>query len=247
MFQKMDVLTLAQATAALDDIESRRAQFIAAAAKGMTDLAAAEANLGERVLAGDDDACAGVATLRLKIDGLNAAGAVLEKRREVAQLDYRRAQAADFRRQAAAKQADLAALESKTSKVLVELSRLESVEYDGCILGAQRIGAWISRTTLAAQPWQSTLEVGSDPLNSTPYAIPRSRRLRDEADALERRALEIEAELLRAAEPVPTPAAPGDLTPATHTGTCFCGPCRRARQNVSPNEWAAAVEGGADA
>src|ERR1035437_4913611 len=147
MVEQKDVLTLQAANARLDDIEVRQAQLAAASAKKASDLMDAEARLGEAVLDGDASVGALVADLRIQADGLAAALVVLEKRRAIAQLECKRAQAADLRRQAAAKRADLAALESKTSKVLAELSRLESVEYDGCILGAQRIGAWISRTT----------------------------------------------------------------------------------------------------
>src|ERR1039458_8652142 len=247
MFQnaKTDVLTLAQANAALDDIEVRQAQLVAAAAKGMTDLAAAEANLGERVLAGDDDACAGVATLRLKIDGLNAALSVLEKRRTVAQLDCGRSQAVDFRRQAARLRDELGELEGKTAKVLTVLSKLENVQFDACILASQRSGAWMPRASVNVEPWQSTLECASDPGNHQPFAIPRSRQLRNQAEALDGQARDIEQELLRAAyqAPATTPAAPD--TPAT--GPCFCEACKRARQTVSSNEWAAGVEAGANA
>ena len=249
MFQnaKTDVLSVQTAGAVLGDIETRRAQLSGLLGEVGLKLKRAEDSLGDDWLNGDEGAARTVADLRVTVDGLTAGLGALERRRGVALIDQRRATAVDLRHQAAAKRADLAALESKTSKVLAELSRLESVEYDGCILGAQRIGSWISRTTSEAQYWQTTVEVGSDPLNSRPYAIPRSRRLRDEADALELQARDIEVELARSEQMPTTSPVPPDLTPATHQGACFCGACSRARQDVSPNEWAASVEAGANA
>ena len=250
MFQKIEVLNLAQANAALDAIEVRRAQFAAAGAKCGTDLMDAEARLGEAVLDGDTTVGALVANLRIQADGLTAALVVLERRRMVAQLNCKKAQAVDFRRQAAWKQSELTELEGKTRKLLSALSELEKIEYTPCILTAQRVGAWVSRLTgQPAAEWESILECGSDPLNSQPFATPKSRRLRDEADALERQAADIETEL-RSAEPMPSPAAnpaAGESTPASHTGLCACGVCRRARAAVSATEWAAAVEAGANA
>ena len=244
---KMDVLTLAQANAALDTIEVRRAQFAAASAKNASDLMDAEARLGEAVIDGDNTVGALVASLRIQVDGFAAAFLVLEKRREVAQRDCRRAQAVDFRRQAARLRDELGELEGKTAKVLSELSKLENVQFDACILAAQRIGNWMPRASINVEPWQSTLECASDPGNHQPFAIPRSRQLRNQAEALDGQARDIEQELLRAAyqAPATTPAAPD--TPATHTGPCFCESCKRARQNVSGDVWAAAVASGADA
>src|ERR1035438_594747 len=166
MFQKIEVLNLAQANAALDAIEVRRAQFAAAGAKCGTDLMDAEARLGEAVLDGDNTVGALVANLRIQADGLTAALVVLEKRRMVAQLNCKKAQAADFRRQAAWKQSELTELEAKTRKLLSGLSELEKIEYTPCILGSQRAGAWVSRVTgQPAEEWESILECGSDPLN----------------------------------------------------------------------------------
>jgi hypothetical protein len=242
---KMDVLTLAQANAALDTIEVRRAQFAAASAKNASDLMDAEARLGEAVIDGDNTVGALVASLRIQVDGFAAAFLVLEKRREVAQRDCRRAQAVDFRRQAARLRDELGELEGKTAKILGELSKLENVQFDACILAAQRIGNWMPRASINVEPWQSTLECASDPGNHQPFAIPRSRQLRNQAEALDGQARDIEQELLRAAyqAPATTPAAPD--TPAT--GPCFCEACKRARQTVSSNEWAAGVEAGANA
>ena len=246
MFQKIDVLTLAQATTVLDGIETRLAQFAAAGAKCGTDLMDAEARLGEAVLDGDTTVGALVANLRIQADGLTAALVVLERRRMVAQLNCKKAQAVDFRRQAAWKQSELTELEAKTRKLLSGLSELEKIEYTPCILGSQRAGAWVSRVTgQPAEEWESILECGSDPLNSQPFATPKSRRLRDEADALERQAADIEMEL-RSPEPMPSPAATpaAGESPASHTGPCACGVCRRARAAVPPAEWAAAGEAG---
>ena len=247
MFEQKDVLTLQAANARLDAIEVRRAQFAAASAKNASDLMDAEARLGEAWLAGDTTVGKLVADLRIQADGFAAALVVLEKRRTVAQLDCRRAQAADFRRQAARLREELGGLEGKTSKVLSELSKLEDVEYDGCILAAQRVGNWMPRTSINVEPWQSTLECASDPCNTTPFATPKSRRLRNEADDLERQALEIEAELAAAAYQMPTTSPEVPDPPATHSGPCFCAACRLARASVSPNEWAAACEAGANA
>jgi hypothetical protein len=245
MFEQKDVLTLQAANARLDAIEVRRAQFAAASAKNASDLMDAEARLGEAVIDGDNTVGALVASLRIQVDGFAAAFLVLEKRREVAQRDCRRAQAVDFRRRAARLRDELGELEGKTAKVLTELSKLENVQFDACILAAQRIGNWLPRASTNVEPWQSSLECGSDPCNTTPFATPKSRRLRNEADDLERQARDIEQELLRAAyqAPATTPAAPD--TPAT--GPCFCEACKRARQTVSSNEWAAGVEAGANA
>ena len=248
MFQKIEVLNLAQANAALDAIEVRLAEFAAAGAKCGTDLMDAEARLGEAVLDGDTTVGAHVASLRIQADGLTAALVVLEKRRMVAQLNCKKAQVVDFRRQAAWKQSELTELEGKTRKLLSALSELEKIEFGPCILGSQRSGNWVSRSTgQPAEEWQTFEEAGADPLNNTPYAVPRSRKLRNEAAALERQALDIEAELAAAVEQVSTTSPAMPDTSATHTGLCACGACRRARATVPEAEWAAAIEAGANA
>ena len=80
-------LTLVETGAALDEIERRKAQLSAALAGVGLELERAEAELGERVLAGHEDAMRDVLELRTRADGLNAALAALEKRRAAALLD----------------------------------------------------------------------------------------------------------------------------------------------------------------
>jgi hypothetical protein len=205
-------LTLAAARTALDEIERRRSQFAAELARTGLVLEQAEAGLGEAMLAGDESVLHEIAELRLKADGLNAALAALDVRRVSAERDLRAATAADYRRQAAGKRAEMKELESKTERLLSQLGSLEDVHYDACILAAQRTGSWY-RSAFAPgaggglalpEPYFAPSEVLPEPIaGRAGYAVPKSRRLRDEAAKLDAMAERIEQEIGEA-----TPAEP---------------------------------------
>ena len=205
-------LTLVETGAALDEIERRKAQLSAALAGVGLELERAEAELGERVLAGHEDAMRDVLELRTRADGLNAALAALEKRRAAALLDQKRATALDLRQQAAAKRVALAEIESATKTLLDKLSTLEDVRYTTSILSSQRQGAWFAFQGGLREPdeFLGAWESYADPTNRSPFAIPKSRLLRVETAELEGRAATIEAELgeTRAEQARPEAAAP---------------------------------------
>jgi hypothetical protein len=205
---KIEVLTPAQAGAALEEIASRTALLSGALAEIGTKLQTAEADLGEAVLAGNEDAVRGVADLRLRVDGLTAGLAALEKRRATAELDMRRAAAADLRRQAAVKQNDLDSLTRKSAKLLEQLSVLEGVIFTAGILRVQQKGAWYRPGLLPVEAHHGAyVDTFPDPSNNTPFSTPRSSALRSEIADLEGKAAAIEQELATP-EPAPTALSP---------------------------------------
>jgi hypothetical protein len=195
------VLTLAEAGAALDEIERKKSQLSAIQAEVGLRLEQAENGLGEAVLAGDEDAVRNVADIRLRADGLSAALVTLENRRAAALVDQRRATAADLRQQAEAKRAELAALEVKTAKLLAELSALENVPFTVSILSSECKGSWYPKTggLQAPEAHLGCWECFADPVNPEMFHTPRSRFLRVEIADLEAKAGKIETELGAAA------------------------------------------------
>jgi hypothetical protein len=197
-------LTLAEAGAALDEIESRKAQLSAALAEVGSRLERAEGELGEAVLDGDEGAVHRVADLRLRVDGLNAALTVLERRRGLALVGHKHAEAADLLHQAAAKAAELGTLEKKTAKLLESLSDLEGVKYNESILVSMRAGIWYAPGQREPAAFEGLAD-GCYPDPTTArhsWAEPHSKKLRSEIADLLHQADGIEAAL---AEPEPQP------------------------------------------
>jgi hypothetical protein len=199
------VLTLAEADTALDEIDRRKSQLSIALAQTGAKLADAEASLGDAVLTGDENAVREVADLRLRVDGLNAALATLEKRRVAAALDQRRATADDLRRKAAEKRAELELLNGKTARLLAKLGELEGIEYGHHVLCAQRTpGGWQPQVTAGVSEMDycdptEVLHMGI--AYPGPYQRTRSRKLLQEAVRLEHQAQVIEDQL----RPLPEP------------------------------------------
>jgi multidrug efflux pump subunit AcrA (membrane-fusion protein) len=193
-------LTIAMADAALASLESKESQLANLLAQAGTRLAEAEAGAGERFLDGAEDPMREVIDLRLQIDTLNAALAALERRKSEAKLARRRAEAADARRQVKLKRGDLATLEGQTGKLLAELSRLEGIEYSAGILSSQPTGIWNGADFHSEpKPWEPAHRLKQDPAGRGGYAAPRSGKLRQEIEDLEKQARIIEGELGEAA------------------------------------------------
>jgi len=109
-------------------------------------------------------------------------------------LDLHGAEICELRAQAAAKREELGTLEKKTGRLLAELSKLESIEYESGILSAARRGTWYSPQgdLVPPPPYFGPGECFWDPTNQEPFARPRSRRLRQEIEELEAKAREME-------------------------------------------------------
>ncbi len=204
-------MTIQQADELIETLATREAQLAAMAAQVGARLAEVEAQAGDSFLDGDEHPMREVVDLRLQADTLTAALAALERRKEPAHLARRRAEAADFRRQAEQKRSELAELESKTSRLLAELSRLEGVSFTASILSSQPVGLWLDvgfkpseREYLAG--YELSRDVGGK------YATPRSRTLRTEIEDLEAKALAIEREI-NPPEPEAPSATPAALPP----------------------------------
>jgi hypothetical protein len=200
---KIEVLTPAEAGAALEEIASRTALLSGALAEIGTKLQKAEADLGEAILSGDEDAVRGVADLRLRADGLSAGLAALEKRREAALVGQQWAIAVDLRRQARVKRGELAKLEKQTGELLDQLSKLEGLQFSPGILSSQIFGAWYAPGLNKPESWHAGYrDVVPDPTNMEPWSLPKSRGLRKAISDLEAQAVAIEQKLV-----TPEPAA----------------------------------------
>jgi hypothetical protein len=204
-------MTIQQADELIETLATREAQLAAMAAQVGARLAEVEAQAGDSFLDGDEHPMREVIDLRLQADTLTAALAALERRKEPARLARRRAEAAEFRRQAEEKRSELTRLEQQTSRLLAELSKIEGVPYTASILASQPVGSWLDieckpnrRLHLAAH--ELLKDVGAT------YATPRSRTLRAEVEALEVKAVIIEREI-NPPEPEAPSAAPAALPP----------------------------------
>lgn len=200
-----EILTVAQADARLDEIERHRAQISLAMAACGSELDQAESGLGEAILSGNETAVHDVAALRLRADGLTAAITALDRRRGVAVIDQKRATVAEIRTKAQVKRTELDRLEGNTRELLHKLSILEGVDFDASILLSQRVsGTWFTSMggLNPAQSYHGPLEVFRDPSKLEMYCTPRSRKLRDEATALDLEASNIEAQLDNKPSPV---------------------------------------------
>ena len=192
--------TLTEAQAAIEEIKADRMRIVGLRGELAKRLEAAEAIAGESYLAGDRGAVREIGEFEAEISLIERrALPELDRRQARAEVELKRATAADLRQQAERKKDELALLEQKTAKHLQALSELEETEYDGCILQAQRAGEWVTLQggLNRPAPWQGPLECTTDPTNHNPYAVPRSRRLRDEIAGLELKAGEIETGLGR--------------------------------------------------
>ncbi len=208
---RQETLTIAEADAQLAALDEKEAQLAALSAQVGAHLAELEESAGDAFLDGNEAPLREVTDLRLRADALTAALAALERRKEPARLARRRAEAADFRRQAEQKRSELAELESKTSRLLAELSRIEGVSFTASILSSQPVGLWLDvgfkpseREYLAG--YELSRDVGGK------YATPRSRTLRTEIEDLEAKALAIEREI-NPPEPEAPSATPAALPP----------------------------------
>ena len=115
--------------------------------------------------------------------------------RKAAQVDLQRATARDLRSQAERKRAEMDTLNAQTAKLLAQLSTLKGVRYTHSILSAQPVaGAWLRRENLAPPlEYQGIPELQPNiPGPERKVEIPRSRRLRTEAEELDARAEALE-------------------------------------------------------
>ena len=195
-------MTIQQADELIETLATREAQLAAMAAQVGARLAEVEAQAGDSFLDGDEHPMREVVDLRLQADTLTAALAALERRKEPARLARRRAEAADFRRQAEEKRSELTRLEQQTSRLLAELGKLEGF-HTASILASQPVGSWLDigyepnrRLHLAAH--ELARDIGAT------YATPRSRTLRAEIEELEAKAIAIEREIN---PPAPEPSS----------------------------------------
>lgn len=200
-------LTPAEAKVAIEEIESDCASLIAMRASIGGKLEGLEQSAGERYLNGDRSAIKEIGELRGELDLIERALGELDRRKAVAALNARRVEAADLRRQAEAKSAELGTLEKETGKLLSGLSALEGISYSAGILSGQWQGLWYGEGLKEPQPWQGAMvDLYPDPTNNVErFALPRSRRLRREIAELQAKAAAIEKELTR--EPSPAPRA----------------------------------------
>lgn len=197
--------TLAEAKSAISKIENDCAHLIENRSGIGRKLELLQSTGGQRYLSGDRGAIKEIGEFRAELDLIELSLTTLNGQRADAEVDLKRATAADLRNRAELKRSEMAALEAKTGKLLAQLSILENVQYGVGILSNQRQGAWCTANWGTPEPWHAAIvDCQSDPLNHTPFAVPKSRLLRAEIADLLHQAAEIEAEL---AEPEPEPAA----------------------------------------
>jgi len=189
--------TLAEAKAAIEQIEADRMRIVGLRRELAQRLEAAEAIAGESYLAGDRGAVREIAELEAEISLIERrALPTLDRRQAEAERELKAANAADLRQQAETKKAELAQLEERTARYLAELSKLEGVEYTAGILSLQWRGSWVQGGAHPPESWHGAfVDIAADPTNPEKFAVPRSRKLRNEIADLERRAGEIEAAL----------------------------------------------------
>jgi len=139
-----------------------------------------------------------VARLRLTLAATTSAVDAVRRRRLAAMVRVRDAEATSLLDAAAAKRRELQDLEAKCLKLLAPLSVLQGVEYNMAVCNGQRTGHWMSPIAPSGPPdfqvpaWLLPSECAPAAISGG-YAVPRSRRLRDEIAALERQAKEVQA------------------------------------------------------
>jgi len=133
--------------------------------------------------------------LTAELEALEQAFSTLNPREKAAQVELQRVTARDLRHQAQQKRAELAELNAQTIKLLAKLGTLEGVRYTHSILYAQPAeGAWLRIENLAPPlEYQGIPELQPNiPGPERKVEIPRSRRLRTEAEELDARAEALE-------------------------------------------------------
>ena len=190
-----NTLKIREADEQLASLDTREAQLAAILAQTSTRLLEVEAAAGDLFLDGDKLPMREVADLRLQVDTLNSALEAIERRKALAKLARRRAEAVDLRRQCAVKKSELSDLERKTAKLLSELSAIEGVRFTSSVLSSQPVGNWLTPGyyTPNEKPFLAARELFAD--HEATYGVPRSRALRSDIAELERQAASIEQEL----------------------------------------------------
>jgi hypothetical protein len=192
-------MTFEQVTGAISELERQKATLAAGLAATASELAEAEARIGDEFLSGNENFIETLSPLRNRFDSLNHAVVVINKRIETAGVDLMRAEIAAKRQDAALKRAQLEKLEAQTAPLLVRLGELEGVKYGPGILSCEP-----SPNALLESP--AYLGLAERPFNvafsGSVCLCPRSRALRAEIEQLEKEAIRIEIKLPRPAAPV---------------------------------------------
>ncbi len=191
-------LTVADAQAALDKLAGDRARLVGMRTGLEERLETAKREMGERYLNGDRSHLKEVSSLAVELEALERALSVLDRHTEAAQGDLQRATVGDLRTQAEQKRKEMAALNIRTAKVLADLGALEEVRYTHSILCSQPLeGSWMQRGgTEPPLEYQGIPELQLNiPVPEKKIAVPRSRRLRMEAEELEEKAEVLEKHL----------------------------------------------------
>jgi hypothetical protein len=138
------------------------------------------------------------ARLRSELDTIGSALDLLDVDIKQAESELLAAKARDFRDQAAQKRIELETLNAKTAGLLVELSKLESVEYSHSILSSMPTpGSWLEWGTVTPpKEWMGIPEMQlAIPGRDQKIQIPLSRRLRMQIEEFQREAERIEHRL----------------------------------------------------
>jgi chromosome segregation ATPase len=190
---------LAKARRRLDDVKGQRTQLVARQAELDRQIGSAQQQIGRKYLDGDRSGIRAVAELRSELEAISAALVLLDEDEQLIALDVERARALDLRRQASEKKVQLEELNGKTAKLLLELAKLEDVEFfTHSILSAQPLpGAWLQHATVKPPlDYQGIPELMLNiPASERKIAVPLSRRLRKEVEDLELEATIIEQKL----------------------------------------------------
>jgi hypothetical protein len=191
-------ITLTEARAALEKIARDRAQLVATRVSLEQRLASARREIGERYFGDERGYLKEVGGLTAELEAVEQAFTTLDAGEKAAHVELQRASARDLRHQAQQKRVELAELNAATTKLLSELGKLEGVAYTHSILSAQPAeGAWVRMENLAPPlEYQGIPELQPNmPGPERKVEIPRSRRLRMEAEELEAKADALENRL----------------------------------------------------
>jgi hypothetical protein len=185
-------LTVAQVNAAIGELQRQQATITAELAATANTLAEQDAKVGAEFLAGNETFVDGLTPLRNRFDAMNRAVEVINARLASAQVDLTRAEIEEKRQQAADKRAEIAAIEAKVRPLLAKLEEIEGVQYGLGILSCEP-----AKNAFLAAP--EYLGWSERPANiafiGIPFACPRSRALRNEAELLEKEAIHLEVKL----------------------------------------------------
>ena len=229
-----------------DSIQTREAQqHLEAIGRQQADLTAKRATLRQQLERMQQEAALGaypnreqlraMAEVAVEIDVISAMLPTVDAERAAAELSLEHLRVDELRSEAERKRDQLKELESKTAEFLKKLAALELVPYTGSVLSSQPApGLWLDRMTLKpATPWRSIFElVPNNPGAPENVCVPLSRRLRQEIEDLELRALELERQLEQkavAAAPKPEKVLyRGEFVPADESAETYLA--RRSRQ-----------------